>query len=176
MNVLIRPAIADDQEAILALTGGERVKPVGLRWPNFVVAEQDRRLIGAVQLRPHRDGSHELGTLVVERSSRNIGIASRLIDALLANRTGRIFMITGSQHADHYGRWGFASIEPRSAPACIAWNYRLGQYGGCLMAFFQRRAVKQLAILERRHVLNGTAINLMLSDGALDRKGRPLAE
>ena len=112
MTVSIRPAVAGDQESIFALARGERVNPIGLSWPNFVVAERGGAVVGAVQLRSHRDGSRELGTLVVARPSRSQGIAAGLIDALLSRHTGRILMITGRRHADHYAHWGFAPIAP----------------------------------------------------------------
>ena len=149
MGTAIRVATALDEEAILALAHGERVNPMSLHWPNFVVAVDDQRIIGAVQLRHHRNGSRELGTLMVERRYRNNGIAARLIDALLENHTGRVLMITGKKHADHYLRWGFVRIEPRSAPRCVRRNYRLGYSIGRVVAFFQRRPVNHLVILNR---------------------------
>lgn len=151
MTVLIRPATERDQEQILGLARGERLKPFGLHWPNFIVAEKDRRVIGAVQLRTHRDGSYELGSLVVEAASRGQGIAAKLIDMRLAGRAGRILMITGQAYADHYRRWGFKHIEPGSAPPCIRVNYWLGDLGGGVMSFVQRRARNRLAVLDRAH-------------------------
>jgi N-acetylglutamate synthase-like GNAT family acetyltransferase len=149
MTFLIRPAVAADQEAILALARGERVNPNGLHWPNFVVAERDGALTGAVQLRLHRDGSRELGTLVVERMQRNQGIAARLIDALLSCHSGRILMITGRKHANHYARWGFAPITPRQAPTRVSRNYWMGTCAGYVFAALQRRARNPLVILDR---------------------------
>jgi amino-acid N-acetyltransferase len=149
MSINIRSATANDQDAILSLARGERVKPIGLTWPNFMVAEWSNQLVGMVQLRRHSDGSRELGTLVVRRDCRNKGIAAMLIDALLVNQTGRIFMITSAAHADHYRRWGFAPIEARSAPGSICCNYWLGRYGGRIISLFQGRASNPLAILDR---------------------------
>jgi N-acetylglutamate synthase-like GNAT family acetyltransferase len=149
MTVSIRPATANDQSQILALARGERVKPFGLNWPNFIVAEKDRRIIGAVQLRSHRDGSYEIGSLVVEASSRGQGIAARLIDRRLAGATGRILIITGQRFAEHYQRFGFARIAPGQAPPCIQLNYWLGHIGGRIVSIFQRRAFNPLAVLER---------------------------
>jgi N-acetylglutamate synthase-like GNAT family acetyltransferase len=149
MTVAIRPATERDQESILALARGERVKPYGLNWPNFVVAERDRRIIGAVQLRTHRDGSYELGSLVVESASRGQGIAAQLIDTRLAGTTGRVLMITGQRFADHYRRWGFVRIAPEAAPPCIRLNYWLGHVGGGIISVFQRRARNPLAVLDR---------------------------
>jgi amino-acid N-acetyltransferase len=149
MTVSIRPATAHDQSQILALARGERVKPYGLNWPNFIVAEKDRRIIGAVQLRSHCDGSYELGSLVVEASARGQGIAARLIDRRLADAPGRILIITGRRFADHYRRWGFARIAPTQAPPCIQLNYWLGHIGGGMISLFQRRAFNPLAVLDR---------------------------
>lgn len=149
MTVVIRPATECDQEQILGLARGERLKPFGLHWPNFIVAEKDRRVIGAVQLRTHRDGSYELGSLVVEAASRGQGIAAKLIDRRLAGMSDRILMITGQAYADHYSRWGFKHIEPGSAPPCIRLNYWLGDLGGGIMSFVQRRARNRLAVLDR---------------------------
>lgn len=151
MTVLIRPATERDQEPILDLARGERLKPFGLHWPNFVVAEKDRRIIGAVQLRTHRDGSYELGSLVVEAASRGQGIAAKLIDRRLAGTAKRILMITGQTYADHYRRWGFEHIEPGSAPPSIQLHYWLGHLGGRIMSLVQRRAFNHLVVLDRAH-------------------------
>src|SRR5688572_3827645 len=134
MTLSIRQAVAGDQDAILALARGERVNPNGLHWPNFIVAERDGALAGAVQLRRHRDGSRELGTLVVARTQRKQGIAGRLIDALLACNTGRVLMITGRKHAHHYARWGFAPITPCRAPKSVSRNYWMGTCAGYVFA------------------------------------------
>jgi amino-acid N-acetyltransferase len=94
MPLYIRPALPVDQDAIVGLVRSERLNPNGLHWPNFLVATENDRLIGAVQLRRHQDGARELGSLVVERTSRGRGLAARLIDTLTAANPGRILMIT----------------------------------------------------------------------------------
>jgi N-acetylglutamate synthase-like GNAT family acetyltransferase len=149
MTVLVRPAVAADQDAILALARGERVNPTGLHWPRFFVAECDGTLVGAVQMRLHHDGAHELGTLVVAPQVRNQGIAAQLINALLSRDRGRVFMVTGRKHAEHYARWGFAPIRPCQAPRGVSRNYWMGTCGGYLFAALQRRPRNPLVILDR---------------------------
>ena len=149
MPITIRAATANDQDAILRLARGERVKPIGLHWPNFLVAERAKELVGVVQLRLHPDGSRELGTLVVRRDSRQQGIAAMLIDALLAKQDGRILMVTSAAHAHHYGRWEFVPIAARAAPVSVRWNFWMGLYGGRLISLFRRRPFNRLAILDR---------------------------
>jgi amino-acid N-acetyltransferase len=149
MSLYIRPALPIDQEAIVGLVRSERLNPNGLNWLNFLVATEHDRLIGAVQLRRHRDGARELGSLVVEKTYRGRGLATRLIDGLLATNPGRILMITGRKHASHYSAWRFRPIPAFDAPASIMRNYCLGQMIGGMFALAHRRPINRLAILDR---------------------------
>jgi amino-acid N-acetyltransferase len=148
IGLFIRAATERDQAAIRALVLGERLNPTGLDWRNFVVAVDDDGLAGAVQMRKHRDGSRELGSLVVAAQRRGQGIAARLIDALLASERVAVHMIAGAAHAAHYRRWGFRAIEPQQAARSVRFNYRIGQLA-CVVSFLKRRERRQLVILER---------------------------
>ncbi|HEU4377632.1 MAG TPA: GNAT family N-acetyltransferase [Hyphomicrobiaceae bacterium] len=149
MCVYIRPALPTDHAAIVGLVRSERLNPNGLDWPNFVVATEQDRLIGAVQLRCHKDGARELGSLVVERGSRGRGLATRLVGSLLAANPGRILMITSKQHAPYYSSWCFRPIAAFDAPASVRRNYCLGQIIGGAFALLQRRPINRLVILDR---------------------------
>lgn len=149
MSVHIRAALPTDHAAIVGLVRSERLNPNGLDWPNFLVATEHDRLIGAVQLRCHKDGARELGSLVVERGSRGKGLATRLIDGLLAANPGRVLMITGRQHAPHYSAWRFRPLGAFDAPASIMRNYCLGQTIGGAFALLQRKPINRLVILDR---------------------------
>ena len=149
MTLLIRRATAEDQPQIHSLARGEKIKPIGLDWPKVMVAESDGKIIGAVQLRNHPDGSRELGSLVVAAEFRGRGVAAQLIDRRLADASGRVLVITGGAHADYYGRWGFRRISPNAAPLFVCLNYWMGYLGGGLFALLRRRTVNHLAVLER---------------------------
>ena len=149
MSLAIRAATADDQNAIVGLVHSERLNPHGLEWPNFVVAVDGQPLIGAVQIRKHKDGSRELGSLVVDRSYRRQGLASRLIDRLLAAEAGRVLVITGRIRAAYFARWGFRPTTSCRAPTSIRTNYYLGYMIGGLHALLRRRPVNHLVILDR---------------------------
>jgi amino-acid N-acetyltransferase len=151
MPLSIRPATSADQPHILALARGERIKPVGLDWPKFIVAEDDGKIVGAVQLRKHPDGSRELGSLVVASAYRGRGVGARLIERRLAGTAGRVHIITGARHADYFQRWGFQRVNPGGAPPFVCMNYWLGYLGGGLLARCRGRAVNPLAVLERTH-------------------------
>jgi amino-acid N-acetyltransferase len=145
----IRRATERDQQAIRALVHGERLNPTGLNWPNFLVAVIGGRIIGAVQMRKHSDGSRELGSLVVSKEHRGHGTASRLIDALLAEDQEPVWMITAEPYAGAYSRWGFKQIDARAAPAKVRRNHLMGSLAR-IISFVMRRPVRRLVILERR--------------------------
>jgi amino-acid N-acetyltransferase len=147
-HLTVRPATEADQVAIRALVRSERLNPYGLDWPNFLVAVGRGGLVGAVQLRRHRDGSRELGSLVVRQEARRQGIASRLINTLLAGANERVLLITAEAFAARYERWGFRQIEPAAAPAAIRRNYRIGTLVS-VAALFRRRRIRRLVILDR---------------------------
>lgn len=149
MDMTIGPAVAGDSAAILSLVRAERLNPNDLRWSNFLVAKEGDAIVGAVQIRRHRDGSRELGSLVVVRDRRGAGVAGRLIDAALAREAGAVHMVTGKEHAAHFGRWGFVAVRAIDAPRSIRRNYCLGQAIGGAHAILTGRRVNRLVILER---------------------------
>ena len=149
MTISIRPATERDQQHIVKLVHAERLNPYGLHWLNFIVAESEGRIIGTVQLRPHRDGSHELGSLVVEAASRGHDLSSQLIEQRLAGRNGRILLITSRRFADRYRRWGFTRIAPAAAPVGVRWHYRIGSTVATIRSFLRLREFNGLAVLER---------------------------
>jgi N-acetylglutamate synthase-like GNAT family acetyltransferase len=149
--VLIRPATAHDQPHIRALARGERIKPLGLDWPRFIVADTGAgEIVGAVQLRQHLDGSQELSSLVVAPAFRRRGIAARLIERRLMDAGDRVLVITGRAHDHYFRRFGFRRITPWAAPFIVAANYWLGHFGGGLFSKLRGRARNPLAVYERR--------------------------
>ena len=81
----LRPANAADFPAIKYLVRSARINPTGLKWSRFVVAENDLgEVIGCGQIKPHKDGSYELASLVVEENYRGQGIARSLVAHLAA--------------------------------------------------------------------------------------------
>ncbi len=147
--IKIRPARADDVAALIELMRGEPLRPFDRKWQNFVVAEDTRGLVGAVQIRVHRDGSREIGSLVVAPDYRGRGLASRLMESRLADASDAVFAITGAKYGAHYAQWGFREIPLLQAPIWIAINLLLGQAAGWLFARFEKRQAKRLAVLVR---------------------------
>jgi len=153
-RVVLRRATAADQDTLLALVKRERLNPVGVCWPHFVVATDAFGIVGAAQLRRHADGSREVASLVVIPPMRGQGIAARLIDALLAFRHAPVHLVTEQVHAAYFERWGFRAIDPCRAPRAVRRTWLIGQVGRLgqvigIARLFGARAPLRLVILER---------------------------
>jgi len=109
-------------------------------------------------LRKHADQPRELGSLVVREDARGRGMASRLIDALLAPAATRVLMITDAAFAGHYTRWGFKRIAPASAPSASRRNDYFGTFVGGALSLLSGRAPRELAILDRNPPARPTAL------------------
>jgi amino-acid N-acetyltransferase len=114
----IRPAVADDSSTIKALVRAARINPTGLKWPRFLVAELNPgEVIACAQIKPHRDGSHELASLVVDPAFRGQGIARSLVEHLLEAHEGELYLMCRSSLGNFYKKLGFEVIaEPQMTP------------------------------------------------------------
>jgi amino-acid N-acetyltransferase len=119
-----------------------------LHWPNFIVAADHSNVIGTVQLRKHKDGARELGSLAVAHALRGKGIARQMIDALLAGHAGPVHMITAARYAEHYQHWGFSPVPVWRAPLCVVFNFCMGNLAGWISRL-KGRARRRLVILRR---------------------------
>lgn len=153
-QLTVRKAGVPDETAIKALVLSERMNPNNLDYGNFMVAVQGERVVGAAQIRCHADGTRELGSLMIAPEHRGGTIAFALVDALLQSETRTVFAITGQALARNAAHWGFTTIDPRSAPASIRFNYRIGRLGG-LISILKGKAPKRLVVLRRAPKLPG---------------------
>lgn len=149
MPLLIEPATPADQAAIVALVRSERLNPNGLHSERFIVARDGGRIVGAVQMRAHGDGSRELGSLVVAPSHRSRGLAGHMIKRLLAEHPGPIFLITKRANTLHWVRFGFAPIPATRAPLPVRVNVMMGSVIGGLFHLAHRRRPQRLVVLKR---------------------------
>jgi N-acetylglutamate synthase-like GNAT family acetyltransferase len=118
MNYSIRPALREDATAIRALVRAAFINPLGIHWPRFMIAvDEENRLVGCGQVKVHRDGSRELASIAVAPAWRKQGVASALIERLLAEHAPPLYLTCRPQLGSFYERFGFQVITPDQMPA-----------------------------------------------------------
>jgi N-acetylglutamate synthase-like GNAT family acetyltransferase len=113
----LRPATAADFPAIRALIRAVRINPLGLDWRHFIVAvSPEGEMTGCGQVKTHGDGSRELASIAVVPEWRGKGVASAIIERLLAEHPGQIYLTCRSGLGSFYERFGFRVILPDEMP------------------------------------------------------------
>jgi len=117
MPLTTRPATEADQPRILRLIKEVRLPRMNLRWPNFVVAEEDGVVVGMGQVKSHGDGSRELASIAVVPARQGEGIGTAIIKTLLAREPGVVLHLSCRRELEgYYERFGFKRLEPALYP------------------------------------------------------------
>jgi len=104
----LRPARAEDFNAIRKLIHQVGINPMGLHWERFILAvDTEEQMIGCGQIKLHSDGSHELASIAVIEAWRNQGVASVIIHHLMEVDSGRMFLTCRTGLGPFYQRFGF---------------------------------------------------------------------
>src|SRR5216684_7191684 len=117
MPLTTRPATEADQPRILRLIKEVRLPRMNLRWPNFVVAEEDGVLVGMGQVKSHGDGSRELASIAVVPKQQGGGVGSAVIKTLLGREVGVVLHLSCRRELEgYYERFGFGRVERAEYP------------------------------------------------------------
>jgi N-acetylglutamate synthase-like GNAT family acetyltransferase len=110
--ITYRPAQASDEAAIKTLIRAVNINPMGLKWQRFLVAvDENGRLIGCGQIKPHRDGSRELASIAVQKAWRRQGIAGAIIEHLLAEQQPPVWLTCMDRLVPFYEQFGFVEVK-----------------------------------------------------------------
>ncbi|RMG99292.1 MAG: N-acetyltransferase [Chloroflexi bacterium] len=114
----LRPAQKKDADTIRQMIKKARLNPMGLDWRRFIVAiDENGRIIGCGQVKPHRDGSRELASLVVQKPWRKKGVARAIITHLQQQHHPPLWLMCGSHLIPFYTKHGFQHItNPNQMP------------------------------------------------------------
>jgi N-acetylglutamate synthase-like GNAT family acetyltransferase len=114
---LLRSATATDARIIRKIINLVQINPTGLSWKRFVVAvDNEGNIIGCGQVKPHKDGSWELASIAVLPEWRGRGVARRIIEHLLQQYPGRLYLTCRSVLEPLYQKFGFQPIKFNEMP------------------------------------------------------------
>ncbi len=142
----LRSATQSDSRAIRELIWQVGINPVGLDWRRFVVAiDEQGRLAGCGQVKPHFDGSRELASIAVQPRLQGQGIGSTVVRWLLEEHLPPLYLTCVDSRVSFYRRFGFETLELGEMPR----YYRLLVSGH---RFFRRlfRWPERLAVMVKR--------------------------
>ena len=113
----LRPAWESEASQIKALIRLVGINPMGLDWKRFVVAVNDRNeMIGCGQIKPHGTEILELASIAVFPEHQGKGVASAIIEHLLANSPRPMYLMCESSRGSLYEKFGFQVIEYAEMP------------------------------------------------------------
>ena len=130
---MLRAATAADQGLIRKLVREARLNTRGLAWPNFVVAEEigtsTPRVVGMGQLRPHRDGTLELASILVLPEMQGRGVGSQIVNTLIARADRPLYLMCRGEKVSFYARFGFVEVtEAAAVPRALRLYFRLAAW------------------------------------------------
>jgi len=110
--IRLRPATREDQPTIRRLVHQANINPLDLDWQRFLLAvDEAGAALGCGQVKPHRDGSRELSSIVVIESWRRRGVARALIERLMVEAGPPLWLTCRSGLVPLYVRFGFRTVE-----------------------------------------------------------------
>ena len=120
MPLTLRDATAEDQPTIRRIVRAANINPTGLDWPRFILAEDGGAVVGVGQIKPHRDGTHELASIAVIPARQGQGVGSAIIEELIRREKGTLHLTCRSRLKGFYERFGFKRLEERDYPPYFA--------------------------------------------------------
>lgn len=142
MTITIRPARQEDQETIVSFINQAKLNPRNLKWQNFLVAEDDGKIVGVRQVKVYAQGTREVASGFVLPEYRRQGISAQLMRELLARETGPLYTMVNEKRASYYEPFGFQRVNPGTLPADFRREYRLGRIVTTLMSLFKKERVR----------------------------------
>lgn len=108
----LRHAKTSDDPAIHALIHTVGINPMALDWQRFIVAvDENDRVIGTGQVKPHSDGTRELASIAVDPCCRGQGIARAIIERLLAENPRPLYLTCRGSMQGFYVQFGFEVVQ-----------------------------------------------------------------
>jgi amino-acid N-acetyltransferase len=111
VTIQLRRAVREDQKRIRQLVHQAGINRLNLDWRRFWIAcDPNNSVVGVGQIKPHRDGSMEIASLVVTPDWRGRGIARKIIARLIQDSSTPLWLLCRSDLVDFYGKFGFRTV------------------------------------------------------------------
>ena len=142
MTITIRPALEADQPTIVSMIREANLNPRNLHWQNFLVAEQDGKVVGIRQVKVYSQGTREVASGFVLPEYRRQGISAQLMNALLARETGPLYTMVNEKRSPYYEQFGFRRVEVNRLPSDFRKEYWIGRIVTTLLSIFSKERVR----------------------------------
>jgi len=110
-NFMLRPARESESSQIKDLIHLVGINPMDLNWKRFVVAVNDQdEMLGCGQIKPHGQEILELASIAVYPEHQGQGVASAIIQHLLADSPRPMYLMCESSRGSLYEKFGFRAI------------------------------------------------------------------
>lgn len=136
MSISIRPAREQEQDTIVALIHQAKINPRNLHWQNFLVAEENGKIVGIRQVKIHAQGTREVGSGYVLAEHRRQGISARLMNEILSREHGTLYLMCRDQWMLYYQQFGFKPVPVEQLPADFRKEYRIGRFITSVISLF----------------------------------------
>jgi amino-acid N-acetyltransferase len=93
-----------------------------------VGVDSNGEVIGCAQVKPHRDGSYELASLVVRPEYRGQGIARLLVEYWIQHHAGDLYLMCRASLGGFYQRFGFEIAAEGDVPPYFCRISRLASF------------------------------------------------
>ena len=150
MTLTIRPARPEDQETIVSYIRQAKINPRNLHWENFLVAEENGRLIGMRQVKVHAQGTREVGSGFVLPEYRRQGISARLMNEILSREQDTLYLMCRDKRAPYYEQFGFRQVAVDQLPEDFHKEYQIGRFVTSLMSIFSKEKIRIIP-MKRAH-------------------------
>lgn len=117
--IFLRRATAADQSQIMALIHTVGINPMGIQWARFIVADEDGRIVGTGQVKPHGDGSREVASIAVAPDRQGMGIGSAIVATLVAIEAAPLYLCCADHNEGYYRQFGFHALAPADMPPAL---------------------------------------------------------
>ena len=136
MSVIIRPAVQTDQLAIVSLIRQAKINPKNLHWEHFLIAEEDRQIVGVRQVKVHKQGTREVASGFVLPEHRRRGISAQLMNEILSREKGTLYLMCNKKWKKYYEQFGFRDVKLAELPPDFYREYMIGKIMTTLISIF----------------------------------------